>query len=61
MNGNLLGIIPRDQWDAIADLVLADIRAEKGEPNWVPKFHNGRREFEEAMLAKFKAKKSGMI
>ena len=53
MSDNLLGVIPPNQWNDLVDLVLAEIRAEKGIPNWEPKFHNGRREFEQAMLAKF--------
>jgi hypothetical protein len=37
--------IPDDEWDAAAKIVIAQIRAETGIPNWLPSYLNGRREF----------------
>ena len=47
--------IPHDVREELALIVLAEIRAETGIPNWTPKLLNGSREFEKRMIQKFKA------
>jgi hypothetical protein len=38
--------IPDDEWDQAAEIVIAEIRAETGIPNWLPTYLNGSDEFE---------------
>jgi hypothetical protein len=38
--------IPDHVWDKAAEIVLREIRAETGIPNWLPKLLNGRDRFE---------------
>jgi hypothetical protein len=38
--------IPDDAWNEAAQTVLKEIRAETGIPDWLPKYLNGRDEFE---------------
>ena len=43
--------IPDDEWSAAATIVIEQKRQEIGIANWLPSFHNGRREFEERTIA----------
>ena len=47
----LVHLIPDDVWDRAAEIVLREIRAETGIPNWLPKLLNGRDEFEKRVEA----------
>ena len=47
----LMHPIPDDVWDKAAEIVLREIRAETGIPNWLPKLLNGRDEFEKRVVA----------
>ena len=51
--------VPHDVWAMAVPIVLEQIRAEKGIPDWEPKLLNGSYEFEERML-KF-LKEQGLI
>ena len=42
--------IPDEIWSRAVPIVLAQIRAEKGDPTWLPKLHNGSYEFSARML-----------
>jgi len=46
--------IPDEVWNEAARSVFKEIRAETGIPDWLPKLLNGRREFEDRILAKLK-------
>ena len=43
--------IPDHVWDRAAEIVLREIRAETGIPNWLPKLLNGRDNFEKRLEA----------
>jgi hypothetical protein len=43
--------IPDDVWNEAAQTVLTEIRTETGIPNWLPKYLNGRDDFERRVLA----------
>jgi hypothetical protein len=43
--------IPDDLWKEAAAIVIKEIRTEMGIPNWLPKFMNGRDEFEARVIA----------
>ena len=38
-------------WDRAAEIVVREIRAETGIPNWLPKLPNGRDGFEKRVVA----------
>jgi hypothetical protein len=42
--------IPIEEWDAAATIVIEQKRQETGIANWLPSFHNGRREFSERTI-----------
>jgi hypothetical protein len=44
--------IPNDILHEAAVVALKQIRQEKHDPNWVPRFHNGRELFEERLSAR---------
>jgi len=48
---HLVHPIPDHVWDRAAEIVLREIRAETGIPNWLPKLLNGRDEFEKRVEA----------
>ena len=47
-------LIPSDVWEKLVPIVLQEIRAEKGIPDWRPKLLNGSYEFEKRMIRKYK-------
>lgn len=58
MHFDEIKLIPKDVWNALADEVIKEIRAETDIPIWMPKFLNGSYEFEKRMVQKFKAREA---
>jgi len=42
---------PDDVWNETAQTVLKEIRSETGIPDWLPKYLNGRDDFERRVMA----------